>query len=146
MGPSTAPCNANGTLHMAVNSTSCAHATYPHHHMAHTPLKLGSFRSTLATTHVSCRMTQNSIKAPSKALTPPQSHRHSLAGCSGVHQRRLACKHRAGFAYQAIGRNYALAFQTTSCAYLTRCFAYQAIGSHHSLPGNNGLCPSRNRQ
>lgn len=125
--------------------------THTHKHMAYTPLKLGSFRSTLATTHVSCRMIQNSIKAPSKALMPPQSHRHSLAGCSGVHQMRLACKHRAGSAYQVTGSHHALHISQQSMSFWQHVFAYQAVGSHHTLTSDNGLCdnwlcPSGNRQ
>lgn len=95
------------------------------------PLKLGSFRSTLATTHVSCRVIQKSTNAPSKAFKLPHSHCQSFMGGSGVHQKRLACKQTTGSAYQALDSCLSGNMLCPSDSGQSPCLTHQ---SHHALP------------
>lgn len=116
---------------MYIHTLTCMHTPLLHTSQVqtchtHTPLKLGNLRRTLATTHVSCRVIQNSTKAPSKAFKPPHSHCHSLVGRSGVHQRRLACNHNAGLAYQAVGSCHSGDMLCSSDSGESTCLAYQA--------------------
>ena len=76
---------------------------------------------------------------------PPQSHCHSLLGRSGVHQKRLACKHTPGFALLAVDSHHAWPVRqhalpigqwavTMLCPSRSPCFAYQGKGRDPTLP------------